>query len=48
LCKKAILLVGGSGTSKTSSMNLYAVKLKKNGELYKSMNFSSATMPIGF
>jgi dynein heavy chain, axonemal len=48
LCNKAVLLTGGAGTSKTSSVLMYSAKLKKIGTLFKRINFSSASRPATF
>ena len=44
----AVLLVGGSGTAKTSSILMYANKFNKDKMLFKRINFSSATQPSMF
>jgi len=43
--KKAVLLVGGPGTAKTSIVLQYISKQPKTEVLFKRMNFSSATTP---
>lgn len=48
LCSKSILLVGGSGTAKTSAVLMYAAKFKPAEMLFKRVNFSSATRPSTF
>jgi len=48
LCNKAILLVGGSGTAKTSSVLMYSLTFKQEIMLFKRMNMSSATSPNNF
>lgn len=48
ICNNAILLVGGSGTAKTSSVLMYAQKFNKDKMLFKRINFSSATSPSMF
>jgi dynein heavy chain len=45
--KKQVLLVGGAGTAKTSTILMYTSKLPENMVL-KKMNFSSATLPKMF
>jgi len=47
LCSKSALLVGGSGTAKTSSVLMYASKFKEH-QIFKRINFSSATLPNHF
>jgi dynein heavy chain len=42
--QNAVLLVGGSGTAKTSSVIMWSGSFKEN-ELFKRVNFSSATSP---
>lgn len=42
------LLVGGSGTAKTSVCIMYANKFDPNSMLFKRINFSSATEPRNF
>ena len=48
ICSKAILLVGGAGTAKTSSVLMYSNKFKQDVMLFKRLNFSSATKPSTF
>lgn len=43
-----VLLVGGSGTAKTSSVLMYANKFDSAVQLFKRINFSSATSPSLF
>ena len=43
ICNNAVLLVGGSGTAKTSSVLMFANKFNKEKMLFKRINFSSAT-----
>jgi dynein heavy chain len=43
-----VLLVGGSGTAKTSSVLMYANKFDSTVQLFKRINFSSATSPSLF
>jgi dynein heavy chain len=43
-----VVLVGGSGTAKTSSVLMYANKFNKENMLFKRINFSSATLPSHF
>lgn len=43
-----VLLVGGSGTAKTSSVLMYAAKFDSTVQLFKRINFSSATSPSLF
>jgi dynein heavy chain len=42
------MLVGVSGTAKTSAILMYSEKFNKDVMLFKRMNFSSATMPLTF
>lgn len=48
LCLKSVLLIGGSGTAKTSSVLMYSEKLAKKNQLFKRINFSSATKPATY
>lgn len=48
ICNNAVILVGGSGTAKTSSVLMYANKFQKDKMLFKRINFSSATLPSHF
>jgi dynein heavy chain len=48
ICNKSILLIGGSGTAKTSSVLMYSSKFKAEEMLFKRMNMSSATAPRNF
>lgn len=48
ICNNAVLLVGGSGTAKTSCVMMYASKFNKERMLFKRINFSSATQPSMF
>ena len=48
MCKNAVLLVGSTGTAKTSSVLMYAETFDKTKMLFKRTNFSSATKPDGF
>jgi dynein heavy chain len=41
-------MVGGSGTAKTSSVLMYAQKFDQTVQLFKRINFSSATSPALF
>ena len=43
-----ILLIGGSGTAKTSSVLMYANKFDSDKMLFHQINFSSATLPVHF
>mmetsp|Transcript_8591 Transcript_8591/g.9745 ORF Transcript_8591/g.9745 Transcript_8591/m.9745 type:complete len:2884 (-) Transcript_8591:1352-10003(-) len=45
---KSTLIVGGTGTAKTSCALMYASKLDPSKMLFKSINFSSATSPKMF
>ncbi|CAG9316033.1 unnamed protein product [Blepharisma stoltei] len=45
--RKEVLLVGGAGTAKTSTIFMYTQKLPEN-TVMKKMNFSSATLPKMF
>lgn len=47
MCFSSCLLVGGSGTAKTSSVLLYCSKFDQQ-KLFKRINFSSATQPFMF
>jgi hypothetical protein len=42
------MLIGVSGTAKTSSILMYSEKFNREVMLFKRMNFSSATAPITF
>jgi len=44
-CQRCVLLVGGSGTAKTSTVLMFAQKFNNNEMMFKSVNFSSATTP---
>lgn len=46
--QNGVLLVGGSGTAKTSSVLMYASKFDQSVQLFKRINFSSATSPFLF
>lgn len=46
--QNGVLLVGGSGTAKTSSVLMYASKFDQAVQLFKRINFSSATSPFLF
>lgn len=48
ICNNAVILVGGSGTAKTSSVLMYSNKFNKEKMLFKRINFSSATQPSHF
>jgi dynein heavy chain len=45
---KSALLVGGPGTAKTSTALLYTSKFSLEVMISKRINFSSATLPLGF
>jgi dynein heavy chain len=45
--RKQLLLIGGAGTAKTSTILMYTNKLKED-KVLKKMNFSSATTPRMF
>ena len=45
---KSCLIVGGTGTAKTSCALMYANKFDPNKMLFKTINFSSATTPLMF
>jgi len=42
------MLIGVSGTAKTSSILMYSERFNRNVMLFKRMNFSSATRPFTF
>lgn len=44
----SVLLIGGSGTAKTSSILMYANKFNGDEMLFHRINFSSATFPHHF
>ena len=46
--QKSALLVGGTGTAKTSVILMYVSKFDKDHMLFKRINFSSATTPYNF
>lgn len=46
--QNSVLLIGMSGTAKTSSILMYVGKFDISVELYKRINFSSATQPSNF
>jgi len=48
MCKNAVLLVGSTGTAKTSAILMYGETFGKSKMLFKRTNFSSATKPEGF
>ena len=48
MCVNSCLLIGGSGTAKTSSVLMYSDKFDKEKMLFKRINFSSATRPSTF
>lgn len=43
--QNGVLLIGGSGTAKTSSVLMWASKFDSTVQLFKRINFSSATSP---
>lgn len=43
-----MLLIGGSGTAKTSSVIMYSQNLDKTTQSFLRMNFSSASQPGSF
>jgi dynein heavy chain, axonemal len=45
MCNNAVLLIGGSGTAKTSSVLMFSTKFDREKMLFKRTNFSSATSP---
>jgi dynein heavy chain len=45
---KSSLMVGGAGTAKTSTALMYLAKFSMDLMLSKRINFSSATVPLGF
>lgn len=48
LIQSTCVVVGGSGTAKTSSILMYSQKFDKDKMLFKRINFSSATTPFMF
>ena len=48
ICNRAVLLIGSSGTAKTSSVLMYSERFNREVMLFKRMNFSSATKPLTF
>lgn len=48
LYARSVLLIGGSGTAKTSSVLMYSKTFKPDKILFKRINFSSATQPNHF
>jgi len=48
MCNNAALLLGVSGSAKTSSVLMFANQMDKEKMLFKRINFSSATLPRGF
>ena len=46
--KNSVLLMGGPGTAKTSSVLMYSNKFDNNKMLFHRINFSSATQPAHF
>ncbi len=44
----SVLLLGGAGTAKTSSILMYANKFDNDKMLFHKINFSSATQPVHF
>jgi len=48
MCNNAVLLIGGSGTAKTSSVLMFQTKFDREKMLFKRTNFSSATLPSMF
>ncbi len=42
------MLVGVSGTAKTSGILMYSERFNREVMLFKRMNFSSATKPLTF
>jgi dynein heavy chain len=43
--QNGVLLIGGSGTAKTSSVLMWSQKFDSTVQLFKRINFSSATSP---
>ena len=43
--QNGVLIIGGSGTAKTSSILMWAAKFDSTLKLFKRINFSSATSP---
>lgn len=48
ISRKSTLIIGGSGTAKTSSALMYAKKFNASKMLLHRINFSSATQPVHF
>jgi dynein heavy chain len=42
------MLIGVSGTAKTSGILMYSERFNRDVMLFKRMNFSSATKPLTF
>lgn len=48
ISNKSVLLIGGSGTAKTSSILMLGAKFDSSEMLMHRINFSSATLPVHF
>jgi dynein heavy chain len=48
MSNRSVLIVGGSGTAKTSSVLMYSNKFNSKNMLFHRINFSSATQPCHF
>ena len=48
MSNRSVLIVGGSGTAKTSSVLMYSKKFNSKKMLFHRINFSSATKPCHF
>ena len=48
LSNRSVLMIGGSGTAKTSAVLMYSNKFNSDQMLFHRINFSSATLPYHF